>query len=1049
MDKLRYGTALLLLFSLYANNVEAYEYKRTIINSPIKDIIYNAAINNRPDIIKKYINLGYSIDSVDGEGMSALCSAYENGNDEAFELLLKYGANQNARCMKIAETMKSNKFWAKFKKYSWGTFFVGAGITAAVGLGGGGGGSGSDSGGSGGNDSGGDNGGDIGGGNGEIDTSEDWTIKPVPSLDDTGSVVEYYSENDFINKEYTGENFGEYVNGITYNSVNYLGAINAAEAYKYVFGKDADGKFASNLQNVVVGAIDSGVWGNHDEFKTSNGSKITGYNFDYGPCRDGDTSNCWKSTGEAVCLLGFCGQEVTLLDGNGTEVSKSYVSCQGDGTSCDPYASWSSKYPENYDWDKLTYFYYPNSYNTSLDNADDLHGSNVVGIIAANRNDKGNMGVAFENTIVDAVRWDLMSSLYNPLKAMLNDNVLAVNMSVGMVASDSLNASNINENLNDETVDKGMLEAYQEIIHSYKDVKNEYTGEMNKDGMIIVKAAGNDNYSQPDLYSGIKLITSTFDNPNNSPYSSYSDLMMLTVVSVDVNLDNNGDVIGYEKSSFSNACGVTANYCIAAPGGNEVDATTMNLVYSVGQPNLYSGYVGMGGTSQAAPVVTGSIAFLKGAFPYMTSSNIIDLLMNTANKTASDYNENIYGAGLLDLGAAVTTYVPIKEGAGVTTVSGNTFNSGYVDLNTTNLTVTSTFKNAVLKALPKSITAFDKYSRPFDLPTSNYITVTHGGYKTLKNDVFNIMRKSKVTEIKDGNMTFSFMDSMNTNGLGFANAKYKVGKNTAGFYFSENTKYDANNYFKGDLKNPFMSFNSAYGIHNTIDFNNGIGIKFEAVTGENGLYDGDYSFSDTSFKKQAYALNTELQLLKNENFGFSISSGMLYEDEAVLGMNGTGAFDVSGSNTYNTGITASWFVTPKLTLSGSYYQGFTQSKSFASNLLKTSDLTSESFAFDANYKWNKDVDFGFQLSSPLRIRNGSLAVNFPSGRDNFSDTIYRDIYKASLKPEAREYKFSVYMNNDFSENLSFRSSFDVRVNPEHQKTRNDYRALFGLNWSFN
>ena len=112
-------------------------------------------------------------------------------------------------------------------------------------------------------------------------------------------------------------------------------------------------------------------------------------------------------------------------------------------------------------------------------------------------------------------------------------------------------------------------------------------------------------------------------------------------------------------------------------------------------------------------------------------------------------------------------------------------------------------------------------------------------------------------------------------------------------------------------------------------------------------------------------------------------------------------------------------------------------------------MTSESFAFDANYKWNKDVDFGFQLSSPLRIRNGSLAVNFPSGRDNFSDTIYRDIYKASLKPEAREYKFSVYMNNDFSENLSFRSSFDVRVNPEHQKTRNDYRALFGLNWSFN
>jgi len=39
-------------------------------------------------------------------------------------------------------------------------------------------------------------------------------------------------------------------------------------------------------------------------------------------------------------------------------------------------------------------------------------------------------------------------------------------------------------------------------------------------------------------------------------------------------------------------------------------------------------------------------------------------------------------------------------------------------------------------------------------------------------------------------------------------------------------------------------------------------------------------------------------------------------------------------------------------------------------------------------------------------------------------------------------------NKDISEDLSLRSEFDVRVNPEHQKADNDYRALFGMSYNF-
>ena len=71
-----------------------------------------------------------------------------------------------------------------------------------------------------------------------------------------------------------------------------------------------------------------------------------------------------------------------------------------------------------------------------------------------------------------------------------------------------------------------------------------------------------------------------------------------------------------------------------------------------------------------------------------------------------------------------------------------------------------------------------------------------------------------------------------------------------------------------------------------------------------------------------------------------------------------------------------------------------------------------------------------------------------SGRDYYSDEIYRNQYTASMKPQKREYKFALYANKDMTEKLSLSGELDMRINPEHRATRNDYRALFGLAWNF-
>jgi len=88
---------------------------------------------------------------------------------------------------------------------------------------------------------------------------------------------------------------------------------------------------------------------------------------------------------------------------------------------------------------------------------------------------------------------------------------------------------------------------------------------------------------------------------------------------------------------YSNQCGVTQNYCIAAPGsGIQTDARSASVT----------------GTSFAAPVVSGAIAVIKEAFPYMNAQEITALLFTTAKDLGEVGVDSIYGWGLLDMEAA-------------------------------------------------------------------------------------------------------------------------------------------------------------------------------------------------------------------------------------------------------------------------------------------------------------------------------------------------------------------------------------------------------------
>lgn len=111
---------------------------------------------------------------------------------------------------------------------------------------------------------------------------------------------------------------------------------------------------------------------------------------------------------------------------------------------------------------------------------------------------------------------------------------------------------------------------------------------------------------------------------------------------------------------WSNRCGVAMAWCLSAPGGSDgwaqndsgqwvwIDDRDDILVALPG-----GGYSREWGTSLAAPHVAGAAALVAQRFPYMSMSQVRQVLLGTAKDLGDEGVDEIFGYGLLDVGAAV------------------------------------------------------------------------------------------------------------------------------------------------------------------------------------------------------------------------------------------------------------------------------------------------------------------------------------------------------------------------------------------------------------
>ena len=1020
----------------------AYAYSVTAATT------YQQAKNGNEEYFRLLSRYDGAIDLKDGEGNTAYCLALKEQNYKVLEYLAARGANKAHECVenvqKQKELQKQASRQRKFRDEKFADdsndvyWWTGAGLLTAGGIaalaasGGGGGGHGGSN----------NNGGNGGGDGGVVD---------VPVVDDKPEPPQKPSEpvGDLTNPSTAIFKTQEY------NAGNFLAGIKAAEAYTHIYRTDDDGNVWGHqagsdeaIAKIKVGVLDGGVYSNKD----LSGSITKKYDIN----RFSKDGNIWGLTYPGLKDDNGKpkGTEAYIVKKDGSyylfHVHKDWNDTRGEMvTTFEPVmkslpngtVDWAISQDEldsalaavwNVKFDQFTLI---NSgagnpgedvsalitdlgdedgiLNTFLNLAGGVsHGTHVAGIIAANRNDSGMHGVAFDNAEIIGTSWDMKQDMYGAVKKMVDDGARVLNNSWGL---DGLFLGSVPAT--EEFYKKNLPDAWNSYVYAAK----------NK--AVWVQATGNNGHKQPGADAGMGGI----DLSASGYHKSATEVPYLAVTALDYGSKSANATSGY-LAGYANACGDAAGYCLAAPG-TDILSTSPTA----------NGHIYLSGTSMATPVVSGSIALLNGYYPWLNAQNIAYLLLETANKSGVYANSAIYGQGALDLNAAVTT--PVGD---LKLPENSTFDS-LKSVRASRLALSAPLQQKMLKAMPKTVTAFDVLNRPFQYDTEKMLNTTHASNANLRNAVSHMAMGGVKKVIKDENTGFQFTtsDSLNNGGqanLAVAEVTNETDSGATRFYYAANSKYAAPESVLTATSNPYLAMNEAYGAENMLKLSDTSRLKFSIQTGENGLYERDYEQDKHSFNERSYALSGEYSFNMTEYLEVAALGGMLFENDALLGMNGTGAFGIGDSATYYMGVRAALNLTPDFSLIAAYYRGYTEGSDSA--MLAMSDLETESFMLAGEYKLNKTDKVGLSLSSPLSVVKGRASLMYAGGRDSHSDTIYMQKLTTSLKPQAKEYDLGLYYQGQPKEDVNLMGKVEARFNADGEKGLTDYIGIVGAGVAF-
>jgi len=525
-------------------------------------------------------------------------------------------------------------------------------------------------------------------------------------------------------------------------------------------------------------------------------------------------------------------------------------------------------------------------------------------------------------------------------------------------------------------------------------------------------------------------------------------------------VDENGSI-----SSFSSRCGVAQDYCISAPGGRITAAyptSTSDTGIYIGNTNDdnynnciqdNSCFAVTSGTSFAAPFVSGGLAVIADYFEgQLGSKEIVDRLFSTANKKGVYSDKAIYGQGLMDLGAATA---PVGQ---VSAMLTGALSGAMVPALFTGIQLTSpSFGDAVSNGVAnQTIIFFDELGAPFRGAVDNLTTdyrnqiVNLDGYEHMYQSTPQIIDSQdnvlEMSNYKNQNLSYGLINSMhlleaqqdsnqfftyfNKGNNSFVSHGIN-GSWALGIFQDKDLRYKSQ--LRSQFSNPWLNFSAGGTSFGSVyKFQHNLDVAFLISSGRN-RFQANEVFGESNSSTVAMI---ELQ---PKNYMPSIQFGILKENDANLGLSGSGAFNGnSGQMTSFVGISDS------INLFGgkffsSLYIGKSPGTSNNEGMINSiTDIQSSAFGmgFLKQSIFNSGDELLLSIDQPMRTESGEMNLRVPVYRTKERNVLFNS-FGFTLRPSGREvHSKARYMSS--YKNIGLSLTLGYKSDPYHIKSLEDY-----------
>lgn len=506
--------------------------------------------------------------------------------------------------------------------------------------------------------------------------------------------------------------------------------------------------------------------------------------------------------------------------------------------------------------------------------------------------------------------------------------------------------------------------------------------EDSEEKLVFVWAAGNSNGDRCDpalaecvngevVASSVSLLTGLA--------ARFPELKPQSVAVVAIGRDG-------EITDFSNRCGISEDYCLAAPGE---EVTSAYFGPYRGRDGV-RGTVPLPGTSFAAPMVTGGLALMKQLFrDQLSNTDLVARLLETADRSGVYADAAVYGRGLMDLGTATS---PV--GDPVVAVGHHVDGSGAL-LRETGLQLGAALGNSLVSSLEnREIAAFDSLGAPF--------WYNLGGYSTADAGPLLSERLRDFQRISLAGPSDSPADALRIPLLG----------SPADAHAARPALHLTQSGASAAAKASHFAL-AARGLVATVPV--AAGLTASALTSE-------------GIAGQKPATGAALAWRAPDS-AFGLRAGWLGERRSLLGTVSEGAFgSVSGSATF-AGVESDMEL-GGWRIGGNAEMGLIRARTHGGVFEEISPLLTSAFAVHATRRTESGGAFRVSLSQPLRVEGGRAQFAIPSGRTKAGQVV-RDRVTVGVEPEGRQVDLALHWQQP-TEVGEFRLGATLSREPGHR-----------------